>query len=766
MRYSSTDVIKVLSESKYYRKKNRKFYLQKKKCRDKSGQVVEIRRYYLNVAMGFDIEDTSWYVDENGEQWTVPQANILIDNELEYHVDRWHKCATMYHWQFAIDEMVFFGRTWPEFIEFLDNVKKFFGLCEDHLAIIAVHNLAHEFAYMAPWFNWESVFSIKKRKPVSSITTEGFDFRCTYILTGKSLAEIGEEVGVPKLKGDLDYGLLRHSGTPLTEKELDYCANDVLILTAYMNQKMTDDGNISKVLLTKTSYVREYCRDAVLKETDFITGRRVINEENQWWISNLTMTPGEYKMWRQAYAGGFTHANYRNVGMLHVSVDDITTFTDEEKKRIKRHKGKIGSYDLTSSYPAALVSGEFPIGKGVRIPNPTQKEFREYVYGNKYCCMFNVEITGLEAKENVPDHFLSLSKCYNIDLKSPELIVDNGRVVKCPKCTITVTHLDWIILTKAYNMKTATVFTLWRYKKGRLPRELVEAVLHFYRQKTELKGEAGKERLYMLYKENCNSIYGMMVSSIIRSMIAYEDGWEIEEPILEEALSIENNKKNRFLYYGWGVYCCAIARFRLQSVILQIDKDDYLYSDTDSIKMINYEKYTHVIDKFNENVDRAMRRACKDLHLDYESTRPETISHEKKPLGVFDFEGELRQFRTLGAKRYGLLHKDKKGNWVYETTIAGVNKETGLQFFQETAEKNGTSSPLLEMNLNVTIPTTRSGKLMSTYVDDELRVVMKDYLGNEAECYEKSYVHLSGTRYHMSADKFEEFLVAQRVHYK
>ena len=47
------------------------------------------------------------------------------------------------------------------------------------------------------------------------------------------VAELGRIVGIKKLYGNLDYTLVRHALTPLTESELAYCRHDVDILLAY-----------------------------------------------------------------------------------------------------------------------------------------------------------------------------------------------------------------------------------------------------------------------------------------------------------------------------------------------------------------------------------------------------------------------------------------------------------------------------------------------------------------------------------------------------
>ena len=84
------------------------------------------------------------------------------------------------------------------------------------------------------------------------------------MLSGFSLAKIGENLQrykVNKMVGDLDYNLKRHHKTPLTDKEWKYLINDVQVVVAYIQETSENDGGYHKIPLTKTGYVRNYCRE-------------------------------------------------------------------------------------------------------------------------------------------------------------------------------------------------------------------------------------------------------------------------------------------------------------------------------------------------------------------------------------------------------------------------------------------------------------------------------------------------------------------------
>lgn len=92
------------------------------------------------------------------------------------------------------------------------------------------------------------------RKPIYGITKTGLEFRCSYLLSGYSLAKLGEQLHkykCEKLVGDLDYSLLRHSKTPLTQKEIGYCLNDIKVVMCYIQELIERYKGITKLPITK-----------------------------------------------------------------------------------------------------------------------------------------------------------------------------------------------------------------------------------------------------------------------------------------------------------------------------------------------------------------------------------------------------------------------------------------------------------------------------------------------------------------------------------
>ena len=685
---------------------------------------------YYNVSCAFDIETTSFYV--NGE-----------------------KRAIMYEWTLGLNGAVIVGRTWLELLEVYKSLTEYLHTYTDRRLVIYVHNLGFEFQFMRKRLEWLNVFSIEQRKPIYAVTSEGVEFRCSYLLSGYSLARLGTQLRkykVEKAVGDLDYSLLRGNKTPLTDKELEYCVKDVKVVMNYIQERIEIEGDITKIPLTKTGYVRTYCRNACMYE-----GKS--HKRNGWkfveytrFMSSLRLEVDEYKQLKRAFQGGFTHANAFYSGQ---------TLTN------------VSSFDFTSSYPAVMISERFPMSSAQRVVIKSNEEFRKNL--KCYCCLFDVEIYDLEST-TIFEHPLSLSRCFNVKGVSE----DNGRVVTAEKITTTVTEQDFYILEKFYKWSKMRVGNFKRYKKGYLPTNFVKAILKLYSDKTTLKGVSGREYEYLLSKEMINSCYGMAVTDICRDEIIYNNGeWFDKSVDIADSLNKYNRSVKRFLFYPWGVWITAYARRNLFSGIYAF-KHDYIYSDTDSLKVLNFDKHMDYINNYNTMILEKLKTAMKYHGLPFDLIQPKTIEGVSKPLGVWDFEGTYTRFKTLGAKRYITEKINKKGEKDISITVSGVNKHTAVPYLINKfgdgifeAFKDDLYIPRVN-DLNQDLYTDDGvkidnpcGKNTHTYLDDYQCGILTDYLGNKCEYEELSSTHLESTDYTLSlSDTYLNYLMGIREYNK
>lgn len=636
------------------------------------------------------------------------------------------KAATCYVWMLGIYGLVIVGRTWEEFLGVLGRICDALDVKPENRLVIYVHNLTYEFQFIRRYFQWSEVFALNVRKPIRAVTSRGIEFRCSLLLSGYALEKLGDELQeytVRKMVGDLDYKKMRNSKTPLTQKELGYCVGDVKVVMAYIAEKIAEDGDISAIPMTKTGYVRRYCRNSC-----FYGGLRDCGTYRRWeyvrMIAGLTLEPDEYSQLKRAFQGGFTHANPFYSGR---ELNDVT------------------SYDFTSSYPAVMVAERFPMSRGERVAIHSIEELENNF--QLYCCVFDVEVDGLES-ELWFDSFLSVSRCWNCS----DVVTNNGRVVAATHLKTTMTEQDFMVFRKWYSWSRIRISSVIRYKKDYLPTDLIKAILKLYSDKTTLKNVEGKEVEYLRSKEMLNSCYGMMVTDIVRPEIVYDGEWVDPLPkVLEKAIEDYDTDKNRFLFYPWGVWVTSYARRNLFTAILEF-AEDYVYSDTDSVKVLNVSKHKTYLDRYNSTVTHLMDKAMDYHGLPRDLTRPRTVKGVEKPLGVWDFDGVYSRFKTLGAKRYMVeyandVRNGEKKRGTVSLTVSGLNKNKTVPYLLSKGD------PFEQFHDEMRIPPGKTGKMTHTYIDELRSGELEDYLGNTSRYSEASAVHLEDVDYSLSLSR-------------
>lgn len=634
------------------------------------------------------------------------------------------KRGLMYVWQIAINGRVIIGRTWEQFVNLINGISDKLNLSDDKRLIIWVHNLAFEFQFMKDYFNWKKVFAISSRKPIYALTDNGIEFRCSYILSNLSLESCGKALTrykVNKLVGNLDYELIRHSETPLTANEINYIINDVLVVSAYIKEAIEECNNdITKLPLTCTGYCRNFVRKNCLGNKDskqFLKYNKMINK--------LTISgPDEWRQMQRAFIGGFTHSSTRYSFRTLENVD---------------------SFDFTSSYPYALVSEKYPMSKGTKVKINSFDEMKKYL--DLYFCIFDVKFINIKP-EYINENYISISKCFEIK----NAVSNNGRLVGADEISTTISSIDFDIIRRVYRWTDMKIGTFRIYKKDYLPREIIMSILSVYKDKTELKGVTSEdgsiESFYQRQKGLLNSIYGCCVTSVIRSSHEYKEGqWVIEHQDEEKELKKYNKSKKRFLFYPWGIACTAYARRNLWSGILAFG-DDYIYSDTDSLKVINAEKHMDYINKYNKLVEKKLKKVSEHYNIPFEMFAPKTVKGETKMLGVWDKEteeGKWKKFRTIGAKRYMILTHDDK----LTITVSGVNKRYAAPYLEEKYGKEGAFSAFTN---DLQIPADHTGKLTHYYLDNGYQGEVCDYLGNTIKYKCKSGIYLEKASYNFSME--------------
>ena len=491
-----------------------------------------------------------------------------------------------------------------------------------------------------------------------------FEFRCSYKLTNMSLKQFTSKMMVKhqKLSGDeFNYSVKRYPWTELMDEELEYCINDVLGLVEALNALMARDGDtLQTIPLTSTGYVRRNAKRA-LKD----------GSVHHNFVYSILPDIETYRALREAFRGGNTHANRYYVG-------DIVE--------------NVHSADRSSSYPAVMCNCEFPMSAFTPIlPKDLNPDYISRCITIRHkALLLRIGIKHLRLRDpfwGCP--YLSKDKCRNIH-KAVDT-EDNGRILEAEYLETTITDVDLRIIMDEYEGEIVFLKG-WYASYKKLPQALINEVIKYYKDKTELKGVAGQEIFYDKAKALLNSLYGMMAQDPVKfkqifkqcgdfdtdetilNELAEQEGWDrkrLAKAILEKEEEILGKSNQRaFLAYQWGVWVTAHARYALERgirLVHETEGADFIYCDTDSVK------YTGMVDWTQYNRDRVQE--CRESGS--MATDPSGVTHY---MGVFETEDlkdtgfAYRYFKTLGAKKYAYIEREGEG---VHCTIAGVNKKKG-----------------------------------------------------------------------------------------
>ena len=251
-----------------------------------------------NTIYTFDLESSNGFISESGK------VRGYSRNRSEQFFRDNTAIAIMYIWQFSIDDMVFYGRTYQELVDFFDELN------QKHKGkkIVYVHNLSHEFVFLNNIYQFQpqDVFARKPHKIIkASIPPFDIEFRCSYFLTNLSLENWGKKIGLPKAVGDLDYNKVRTPLTQLSEKELGYCERDCLVVYQGIHEFRKQYKHVKNIPLTQTGIVRKEYQ------------HRIFNDKQlQKKLQRLVPTEEMYKILKKVFRGGDTHANYLHANKL------------------------------------------------------------------------------------------------------------------------------------------------------------------------------------------------------------------------------------------------------------------------------------------------------------------------------------------------------------------------------------------------------------------------------------------------------------------
>ena len=648
-----------------------KFNIEEKRVHHKrkdGKDKQDIRKKCFDI-LTFDIEVTSGWIKEDGS------ITGYYPGMPEEYWNGMQPFALCYLWQFSFNDQVYYGRDLKDFIQVLED------LPEDIECIFWIFNLSYEFEFLQSILTLDTVFARSPHHPMKCTFKEfpRIEFRCAYVLENTKLEYWGDDLGIKKLVGQLDYEKIRTPLTPLSAEELEYGEHDCLIVYEGIKKELEVYGDVYNIPLTSTGKIRRDCKEKI-----YIEGYdRYIKKQ----VPSLEIYSILQKF---VFAGGYTHANRYHAN--------------------KTITGHIEHYDFTSSYPAVMVAFKYPVGRWTYRTDtyiPRDDVFERYAFIFKLH-FENVVSTTLNT-------YIQVSKIFN----EHNVINDNGRVVS-GSFDIYVTEYDWMIIKNHYQWDRLILLDSWYSRKDYLPKQFIEYILQLYVNKTQYKGLPGYEDTYRRSKQFLNALFGMSVTAIIQSDCNFVSGeWFISnltaddvEKRLKGLSNIHRSHDHRyFLSYSWGCWITAIARYTLWKCMDICGDIDVLYCDTDSIFCRGYHDFT----AYNNWITEKLEATCRHYNIDTSLLAPLDKKGKAHPLGVFDKEPDLSEFRTLHAKCY-CMRESETGE--LSITVAGINKGAVAMLDDDIDN--------FEAGFNFDKDHPSVSKRMHTYINDQPDITFDD----------------------------------------
>ena len=641
---------------------------------------------YLNIACAFDIETTSYYSPK-------------YDKDL----------ATMYIWQLGINKDTIIGHTWEEFVKVLSDLNDF-AYSNEGTILCLIQNLSFEFQFIKSIFEWNKnkegnpdIFA-KDDRTILYAKWKNIEFRDTLALTGMSLARFKKNynLDVGKLEGDLDYSLMRHSETPVTNTELAYCINDVQVLTDFFYKYLVKEylSIGKKIPLTSTGIVR-----ADIKE-EFMNLPKEDRKRLQTRLNNAQPSEAVYKLWRNyLFRGGLVHASTIACNYL--------------------WENEFGSYDLKSAHPGQMLAKKFP-WKYNRRNKDKWEEVLQYARSEEYGFWGVFKFYNIRCKG-----YHSLESKNKIIEASPDAVYENGRLVYSSYIKVALNEQDFFNYEDLYEWSKYEVTVLYQARLDYLPDYIRKVVCKYFVLKETLPKDSVE---YGLAKRKLNGIFGMAATSLPEREIVFNpDTNEME--LGEQTKSYSDLTRFLIMLPQWAIQIAAYTRRDIIKSIVACGFDS-MYYDTDSNKIMNFEKHKAWFDKFNEE-RRKLNRQCNTY--DYDKKYFERI-------GGFELEYIGTRFKVLGAKRYIVEHDNE-----IQVTVAGMVKGS----LEEYCKKYDLD--IWEMFTDdLRLPAGDSKKKTTVYNDSGFEDTLTDYLGITRQIKEGSSVAIIDIPFTMSME--EEFI--------
>lgn len=700
--------------------------------------VAHDRKKYCPYVAGFDTETTK------------------IEHERQ-------KIAFMYIWQMAIEDEAFYGRTWEEFRMCLQKIKNEMHLAVDYKLVVYVHSLKYDFGFYKREVNLEgTLIARNKRTVLQHVMSDCFEVRDSAVYTEEPLDDMGEEIGIPKLKG-YDYGKIRHSETPLTDDELLYCEHDVLILTKFFRLEAERYGcQIHQLALTATLNVKRVINAEFARESRTYQSMLLAKQ-----LKDNPKDNAVLKLLKHAFFGAFNYSSILLRGKEQTNVTGI---------------------DISACYGAQCLLHLFPVGKFEELELPESLDDLKTNPRYKGKAM----LITFAAKKISPRYgdigFLPIHLHNYWHRSATDMCnISAKRLLTADRIEMTLTDVDFKMFLTMYKAKGIKIISIMGSDYGRMPNYMIRAITRMHKEKLRVQAKNKKimetrpltiaEQLeYTHAKVGVSRIYGILVQDPIRD--AYK--WDAETGNVVKDGKVKSKVQFQPVLYQWGVWVVAWARYEILNILLKLamtsgrfKKTKIIYSDTDSLYFNTSPSDMDIINKYNARITKKVAEVASMYHINPEDlagigTLKITHYDKFKTINIKQYcfvQGDTFDYRCSGLARPDYVYDDK-GNQMYNVDGTPVNE--GMTFFDNFVTND---EKMEAFSRELSIPASEAHVKQNHYHDKGLTkpITVTDYKGNVMEIQPKSWVIIDSTGFdfdhnpfeilqHVDQDRFEEIV--------
>ena len=455
-------------------------------------------------------------------------------------------------WAYALSNIenpdkFIYGNSIEGFLEFCQNPKEnytmyFWNLKFDGAFIIS-HLLKSGFRFintakekadktfttlitdMGAFYTIEIYFSVKGHKVNKVKIVDGLK-----LFPNFSVEKLAEAFGLPISKLELDYKEKREVGHELTQHEIDYIKNDVMIVALAL-QAMFDKG------LTKLTIASNAMSDFKDRCKNF---RKYFPELPEDVDADI----------RRSYKGGFTYVNDIYAGV---------------------ELGAGMTIDINSMYPSILYYERLPVSAPVYFEGKYEVDENYDLYVQTLTCKFKLKAG------KIP----SIQLKHSFSFQSNEYLTSSKDQEVC----LTLTSPDLELFFKQYDVTDITWIGGWKFSSCH---HIFDNYIDYWMKEKIEAGKEGNKPRKTIAKTMLNSLYGKFAVSLKGQKKApyLDENNELRYEDLPE-------EKMKGIYLPVATFVTAYGRKLIvetsQAIrdysLAKYGVDKYYYSDTDSCKI-------------------------------------------------------------------------------------------------------------------------------------------------------------------------------------